>query len=57
VGDAGLLLDPEDRVAWIKGIVRAFEGKLDGGRGPGQAERFSWDKTAGIILAKLSEIR
>ncbi len=57
VGDAGLLLDPEDREAWIKGIVRAFEGGLDGGKGPEQAERFSWDKTAGIILAKLSEIR
>ncbi len=57
VGDAGLLLDPEDREAWIKGIVSAFEGGLDGGRGPGQAEHFSWDKTAGIILAKLSEIR
>lgn len=56
VGDAGLLLDPEDRAAWVRGIVSAFEGGLGGGKGPIQAERFTWDKTAGIILAKLSEI-
>lgn len=57
VGDAGLLLDLEHREAWIQGIVRAFQGGLDGGKGLEQAERFTWDKTAGIILAKLSEIR
>jgi len=53
VGEAGLLLDPYSKEEWVKAIVGAFEGQLDGGKGPAQAARFSWDQTAGIILAKL----
>jgi glycosyltransferase involved in cell wall biosynthesis len=53
VGEAGLLLDPYSKEEWVKAIVGAFEGQLDGSKGPAQAARFSWDQTAGIILAKL----
>jgi len=55
VGNAGLLLDPYDSEAWVKGIVDVFEGRMDGSKGPAQAARFSWEKTAGIILAKLAK--
>jgi glycosyltransferase involved in cell wall biosynthesis len=55
VGDAGLLLDPEDKEAWVKGILEAFAGRLDGSRGPARAAQFSWEKTASAILAKLTK--
>ncbi|MEI7512358.1 MAG: glycosyltransferase [Candidatus Uhrbacteria bacterium] len=55
VGDAGMLLDPTDRQAWIQGIVEAFEGRFDGSRGPKQAAQFTWDKTAECILAKIAK--
>lgn len=55
VGDAGLLLEPMDRLGWIKGIVAAFEGRLDGTRGRERSKEFSWTKTARIMLAKLAE--
>lgn len=55
VGDAGLLLEPDDKMAWIQGISDAFEGKLDGSKGPVRSRIFSWEQTARIILAKIAE--
>ncbi len=55
IGDAGVLLDPTDRSSWIREIVHGFEGRLDGKRGIARASRFSWEKTARIILAKAKE--
>ncbi len=52
---AGRLLDPMDRAGWVKAIVDGFEGRIDGGKGKEQAERFSWEKTARIMLAKIVE--
>ncbi|MCK9360863.1 glycosyltransferase family 4 protein [Patescibacteria group bacterium] len=59
VGGSGLLLDPQNRQGWIKAIsdllgheqLRA--GLVAGGRL--QAQKFSWEKTARIILAKIAE--
>lgn len=56
VGNAGILLDPTDREAWIANITRGFVGELDGSLGPGRAAQFSWEQTARIILAKVKEI-
>lgn len=55
VGAAGRLLEPTDRAGWVEAIVDGFEGRIDGGRGKEQAERFSWEKTARIMLAKIVE--
>jgi len=55
VGDAGLLLEPDDREGWVKGIRAAFQGTLDGSKGPERSRRFTWDRTAAIILAKLAK--
>lgn len=55
VGDAGILLDPEDRQGWIQAIAQGFEGQLDGGKGIERAKCFSWEKTARIMLAKIDE--
>lgn len=55
VGDDGVLLDPMDREAWVAAIVRGLTGKLDGTRGPVQAQRFSWPVTAQTILAKIAK--
>jgi glycosyltransferase involved in cell wall biosynthesis len=55
VGDAGTLLDPADRAAWIKAIIQGVKGELDGSRGQAQARRFSWEATAHNILAKIAK--
>jgi glycosyltransferase involved in cell wall biosynthesis len=55
VGEVGVLLDPEDRQAWIQAIVNGFEGRLDGKLGIERVKRFSWEKTARIMLAKIDE--
>ncbi len=60
IGDAGVLLEPEDREAWLATLMRILTDRdLAGGfraRGLAQAKRFSWEKTARIILAKLKEM-
>lgn len=53
VGEAGVLLEPDDREGWVKSIVDGFQGRIDGGQGKEQAMKFSWENTAGIILAKI----
>jgi glycosyltransferase involved in cell wall biosynthesis len=55
VGDAGVLIDPNDHSAWIEAITSAFQGKIDGSRGRARAAEFSWEKTASTILAKIKE--
>jgi glycosyltransferase involved in cell wall biosynthesis len=55
VGDVGVLLEPNDRSGWMKAIIDGFESRIDGEKGKQQAERFSWEKTAGIMLAKITE--
>ncbi|MEK7473909.1 MAG: glycosyltransferase family 1 protein [Patescibacteria group bacterium] len=55
VGDAGILLDPEDREGWIGTISAAFLGRADGARGRVRATLFSWERTARTILAKVQE--
>jgi glycosyltransferase involved in cell wall biosynthesis len=55
VGDAGILLDPTDSKVWIEAIVRGFRGELDGSRGIERSKRFSWEKTASLMLAKLGK--
>lgn len=54
VGEAGILLDPDDVDAWIDGLATAL---LDGERraamiatGREQARRFTWEKTAAATL-------
>ena len=56
VGEAGLLLEPDDREGWIQAIVDGFEGHLDGSAGRARSKRFSWQKTADIMLAKLAKV-
>lgn len=60
IGDAGVLLEPDDREAWLATLTRILTDRnLTGGfraRGLAQAKRFSWDKTARTILAKLKEM-
>ena len=54
VGEAGLLLDPDDEVAWAEEMVRVLlssevrEGMVENGRV--QAQKFSWQKTAVATL-------
>lgn len=54
VGEAGILLDPDDADAWVDGLAAAL---LDGERratmiaaGREQAARFTWEKTAAAML-------
>jgi glycosyltransferase involved in cell wall biosynthesis len=49
------LLEPSDRSGWVEAIVEGFESRIDGEKGKQQAERFSWEKTARIMLAKITE--
>jgi alpha-1,3-rhamnosyl/mannosyltransferase len=56
VGDAGILLDPEDAEVWVQAIVKGLKGELDGTKGPARAARFQWKNTAHTILAKLKEV-
>jgi glycosyltransferase involved in cell wall biosynthesis len=55
VGDAEILLEPSDKTGWVETIVEGFQGRIDGEKGKRQAERFSWEKTARIMLAKIVE--
>lgn len=59
VGGSGLLIDPRNRTGWIKGVTdiirepRLRQALIQGGRI--QAQQFSWEKTARIILAKIAK--
>lgn len=55
VDGAGVLLGPGDREGWVAAIVDGFAGRIDGRVGIEQAKRFSWERTARIILAKIAE--
>jgi alpha-1,3-rhamnosyl/mannosyltransferase len=55
VGEAGTLLDPNDRSAWISAVCDALLGRLDGRGGKVRAALFSWERTARTILAKVRE--
>ena len=50
VGDAGVLLDPDDEAGWIDAIERVLEDSLHRGRlrdqGLSRAGEFSWQRTA-----------
>ncbi len=55
IGDAGMLVDPDDAAAWAKALARVLaEPELAADmrrRGLAQASRFSWDATARRTLA------
>lgn len=57
VGDAGVLLDPEDREGWIRNVVGLLEDGCRraefGRRGRERAWDFSWEKVADRILAEI----
>jgi alpha-1,3-rhamnosyl/mannosyltransferase len=55
VGEAGTLLEPHDRAAWISAVGDAFSGRHDGAGGKMRAALFSWERTARAILAKVRE--
>lgn len=55
VGQAGVLLSPRDIDGWQYAILKALRGELDGSHGSKRAMDFSWERTARIILAKISE--
>jgi glycosyltransferase involved in cell wall biosynthesis len=50
VGDAGVLLDPDDEAGWIAAIERVLDDRLHRGRlrdqGLSRAGEFSWQRTA-----------
>jgi len=60
VGDAGLLVDPEDARAIAAAIRRLFTddaaAKLHADRGLAQAQRFSWRKTARAVQSVLHDV-
>jgi len=55
VGEAGMLLDPADAIAWADNIKRVLQDGAERRRmvklGKQQAEKFSWSKTAAETLA------
>jgi len=60
VGDAGILLDPADAVAWATSIKSVLQDPLERRRladlGRQQAQKFSWSKTAAATLAVYDQV-
>ncbi|MDD2785935.1 MAG: glycosyltransferase family 1 protein [Patescibacteria group bacterium] len=55
VGDAGLLIDPTDEGGWTKALAQMTNAKC---QMPNESwdEKFSWEKTAQVILESLKKI-
>lgn len=60
VGEAGMLIDPQDEPAWAAAIMTCVQderaSKLRAEKGLEQASRFSWEKSAGNIITVLSTV-
>ncbi|MDD5726220.1 MAG: glycosyltransferase family 1 protein [Patescibacteria group bacterium] len=55
VGQAGILLDPEDEKAWAEALNRI--SKLESrSSSTEQAQKFNWEKTAGVVLEGLKKL-
>ena len=55
VGDAGLLVDPDDAEAMAAGIERAMDDAAPARAGPARAARFSWERAAREVDALLHD--
>ncbi len=55
LGDAGVLLDPNDDDGWISAIRETYARPHDPRPGYSRAALFTWQKTATIMLAKIME--
>jgi glycosyltransferase involved in cell wall biosynthesis len=57
VGDAGLLVDPDDHAAIADAIERAIGDREPARRGVERAARFTWAETAAQVDALVGRLR
>ncbi|MHB8831317.1 MAG: glycosyltransferase family 4 protein [Patescibacteria group bacterium] len=55
VGQDGVLLDPEDEKAWTDTLAHS-PSPTNAGEGSKQAQKFSWEKTAKVVLEGLKRL-